>query len=225
MNSTRAPPGKRRWPPPTTASGNLLCVVDMNGLQADGPTTGVLRTEPVVDKWAAFGWRTVRVNGNDITALVDAFDSVPADDDRPAVVICDTRIGSGVPFLETREKAHFMRIDENEWDLARQALRAANPAGATDHDHRQGTPLTMTTTAATDQGQAGPQDVRDDRQHRRGRAAHRVRPVRARPGPSWPPQNPADRRAFRRPGEVHRHAHLPARITRNGSSRSAWPSS
>ncbi len=105
--------------------GNLLCVVDMNGLQADGPTKGVLRTEPVQDKWAAFGWRTVRVNGNDITALVEAFDSVPAGDDRPAVVICDTRIGSGVPFLETREKAHFMRIDENEWNLARAALRGA----------------------------------------------------------------------------------------------------
>ena len=47
-----------------------------------------------------------------------------------AVVLCDTRIGRGVPFLETREKAHFIRIDEHEWDLARQALRAANPAGS-----------------------------------------------------------------------------------------------
>ena len=56
-------------------------------------------------------------------ALLDAFDSVPAEDDRPAVVICDTQIGRGVPFLETREKAHFIRIDEHEWDLARQALR------------------------------------------------------------------------------------------------------
>jgi len=105
--------------------GHLLCVVDMNGLQADGPTKGVLRTEPVQEKWAAFGWRTVRVNGNDIQALVEAFDSVPAHDDRPAVVICDTRVGSGVPFLEAREKAHFMRIDENEWDVARAALTGA----------------------------------------------------------------------------------------------------
>jgi len=105
--------------------GNLLCVIDMNGLQADGPTKGVLRTEPVQDKWVAFGWRTVRVDGNDIAALVEAFDSVPADDDRPAVVICDTRVGSGVPFLETREKAHFMRIDENEWAVARTALITA----------------------------------------------------------------------------------------------------
>jgi len=109
--------------------GNLLCVVDINALQADGPTAGVLRTEPIVDKWQAFGWRTVRVDGNDIPALLDAFDSLPAADG-PAVVLCDTRIGRGVPFLETREKAHFIRIDEHEWDLARQALRAANPAGS-----------------------------------------------------------------------------------------------
>ena len=109
--------------------GNLLGVVDVNQLQADGPTAGVLRTEPLIDKWQAFGWRTVRVDGNDIDALIGAFESVPPGD-TPAVVLCDTRIGRGVPFLETREKAHFIRIDEHEWDLARQALRAANPAGS-----------------------------------------------------------------------------------------------
>jgi transketolase len=104
--------------------GHLLCVIDMNALQADGPTRDILRIEPVEAKWAAFGWRTVRCDGNDIVALLAAFDSVPTDEERPAVVICDTRVGRGVPFLESREKAHFMRIDEHEWDLAHQALRA-----------------------------------------------------------------------------------------------------
>jgi transketolase len=109
--------------------GHLLCVIDMNALQADGPTRNVLRIEPVEAKWAAFGWRTVRCDGNDIDALLAAFDSVPADEERPAVVICDTRIGRGVPFLESREKAHFMRIDEHEWDLAHQALRGNTSEG------------------------------------------------------------------------------------------------
>jgi transketolase len=72
---------------------------------------------------------TFKVIVNDINALVTAFESVPAGNP-PVVVLCDTRIGRGVPFLETREKAHFIRIDEHEWDLARQALRAANPAGS-----------------------------------------------------------------------------------------------
>jgi transketolase len=108
--------------------GNLMCIVDMNGLQADGPTRGVLRVEPVQDKWTAFGWRTARVDGNDIDALTAAVDSLPAGDS-PAVLICDTRIGRGVDFLENREKAHFIRIDEHEWDLARQALRATTSGG------------------------------------------------------------------------------------------------
>ncbi len=109
--------------------GNLLCVVDLNALQADGPTSGVLRIEPVQDKWRAFGWRAVRVDGNDIPALLEAFDSVPAGD-IPAVVLCDTRIGRGVPFLEARERTHFLRIDEEEWDLAREALRAGTTTGS-----------------------------------------------------------------------------------------------
>src|SRR5262245_18992673 len=92
---------------------NLIAMVDINALQADGPTTGVLRTEPVADKWAACGWHVQRVDGNDVEALLAAFDSVSTD--QASVLLCDTRIGRGVPLLETREKAHFMRIDPDEW--------------------------------------------------------------------------------------------------------------
>jgi transketolase len=109
---------------------NVTAIVDVNALQADGPTEGILRTEPVTDKWRAFGWHAIRVDGNDIEALVDAFDEARAHKGSPSVIICDTRIGRGVPFLESRERSHFIRIDEHEWDLARQALRAANPAGS-----------------------------------------------------------------------------------------------
>ena len=45
---------------------NLTAIVDVNALQADGPTAGVLRTEPVTDKWRAFGWHALRVDGNDV---------------------------------------------------------------------------------------------------------------------------------------------------------------
>ena len=55
---------------------NLTAIVDVNALQADGPTAGVLRTEPVTDKWRAFGWHALRVDGNDIPALVAAFDEL-----------------------------------------------------------------------------------------------------------------------------------------------------
>src|SRR6476659_8504255 len=56
--------------------GNLIAMVDINALQADGPTAGVLRTEPVADKWAACGWHVARVDGNDVDALLGAFDAV-----------------------------------------------------------------------------------------------------------------------------------------------------
>jgi transketolase len=105
--------------------GNLIAMVDINALQADGPTVGVLRTEPVVDKWAACGWHVERVNGNDVDALLAAFDAVAATNpDTPSVILCDTKIGCGVPLLENREKAHFMRIDENEWQICRDQLIA-----------------------------------------------------------------------------------------------------
>jgi transketolase len=101
---------------------NVTAIVDVNALQADGPTAGVLRTEPVTEKWQAFGWHALRVDGNDIPALVDAFDELRDHRGSPSVLICDTRIGCGVPLLESREKAHFMRVEEHEWQLARTQL-------------------------------------------------------------------------------------------------------
>ena len=103
---------------------NVTAIVDVNALQADGPTAGVLRTEPVTDKWRAFGWHALRVDGNDVAALVDALDELRAHRGSPGVLICDTRIGCGVPLLEGREKAHFMRIEENEWQTCREQLTA-----------------------------------------------------------------------------------------------------
>jgi transketolase len=101
---------------------NVTAIVDVNALQADGPTAGVLKTEPLTDKWRAFGWHAVRVDGNDVEALVEALDALREHRGSPGVLICDTRIGRGAPLLETREKAHFMRVDAHEWQIARDQL-------------------------------------------------------------------------------------------------------
>jgi transketolase len=101
---------------------NVLAIVDVNALQADGPTVGVLRTEPLADKWRAFGWEVRRVDGNDVAALVTALDELREHRGAPSVLICDTRVGCGVPTLEQREKAHFMRVEEHEWQIARDEL-------------------------------------------------------------------------------------------------------
>ena len=112
--------------------GNLTALVDINALQADGATDSVLRTEPVTEKWEAFGWYTQRVDGNDVGALLAAFDNIAsrsaaqgsAAQGQPSVILCDTKVGRGVPLLETREKAHFMRIEEHEWQICREQLTA-----------------------------------------------------------------------------------------------------
>jgi transketolase len=104
---------------------NLITIVDVNNQQADGPSRKVLGFEPLVDKWRAFGWKTWRVDGNDVDALVGAFErSRNSASDMPRVIICDTLMGKGVPFLEQRDKTHFIRVDEHEWALAIEQLRA-----------------------------------------------------------------------------------------------------
>jgi len=61
--------------------------------------------------------------------LVQAFDQARTHSAaQPRVIICDTRMGKGVPFLENRDKTHFIRVDEHEWDLALQALDAGSHA-------------------------------------------------------------------------------------------------
>ncbi|MBD8730774.1 transketolase [Pseudomonas sp. CFBP 13710] len=98
---------------------NLIAIVDVNNQQADGRSSEILAFEPIVDRWQAFGWFTQRVDGNDLDALVEAFDAARSHSQaQPRVIICDTKMGRGVPFLETREKAHFIRVDEHEWNLA-----------------------------------------------------------------------------------------------------------
>jgi transketolase len=114
---------------------NLICLVDINNQQADGPSNHVMRFEPVVDKWAAFGWHVQRADGNDLPGVVAAFDAArQCTDAKPRVILFDTMMGKGVPFLESREKSHFIRVDPPEWQQALAILdeqfAASNPGVA-----------------------------------------------------------------------------------------------
>ncbi|MFH8133041.1 transketolase [Pantoea osteomyelitidis] len=99
--------------------GNIITLVDINRQQADGPSHQVMGFEPLADKWQAFGWHVERVNGNDLAAVKAAFDRARALPDAvPRVILLDTLMGKGVPFLEAREKNHFIRVDAEEWQQA-----------------------------------------------------------------------------------------------------------
>jgi transketolase len=108
---------------------NLIGIVDVNNQQADGPSSEVTGLEPLAAKWEAFGWHTQRVDGNDLDALVEAFDKARRlTEPRPRIIICDTKMAKGVPFLEEREMTHFLRVDEGEWDKALEVLDARRQA-------------------------------------------------------------------------------------------------
>lgn len=93
---------------------NLIALVDCNGIQADGAI--VLDMEPVAEKWRAFGWETQEIDGNDLAAIVAALSAARLRVDRPKAIVLRTLPGKGVPTIESREKAHFVRVDPGEWD-------------------------------------------------------------------------------------------------------------
>lgn len=108
---------------------NLIAIVDVNNQQADGPSSQVMAFEPLTEKMQAFGWFTQRIDGNDLDAVIAAFDAArnhPGPE--PRMIIADTLMGCGVPFLEAREKNHFIRVEPNEWQLALEALDAGRKA-------------------------------------------------------------------------------------------------
>ena len=108
---------------------NLICLVDFNDQQADGKTTDALARVPEEAKWAAFGWHVQRVDGNDLDAVVAAFDVARATDHKgPRCVIFDTTMCKGVGFLETREITHFVRVEPDEWAKALAVLEEGAPA-------------------------------------------------------------------------------------------------
>lgn len=108
---------------------NLIGIVDVNNMQADGPSKGILNFEPLADKFEAFNWHTQRVDGNDIDALVKAFDAAKnAPDKKPRMIICDTKMAKGVDFLEARERNHFLRVEADEWTKALAVLEAGRGA-------------------------------------------------------------------------------------------------
>ncbi len=108
---------------------NLIAIVDVNNQQADGPSTQVMAFEPLVEKMEAFGWYTQRIDGNNLDEVINAFDAARSHADPcPRMIICDTRLGRGVPFLEERDKNHFIRVDAHEWKLALEALEAGRRA-------------------------------------------------------------------------------------------------
>ena len=108
--------------------GNLICLVDVNNQQADNRSSQVMGFEPLAAKWESFGWHVQRIDGNDIEAVRVAFDTARnLGEKKPRVLLFDTKMGRGVPFLESREKNHFMSVEPAEWQAALRVLDGGAP--------------------------------------------------------------------------------------------------
>jgi transketolase len=92
----------------------LVALVDCNGIQADGPV--VINIEPVADKWRAFGWDAVEIDGNDMSAIIGALMLSRAANGKPKTIILRTLPGKGVPRIENSEKSHFFRVEISQWN-------------------------------------------------------------------------------------------------------------
>ena len=79
---------------------NLCAVVDVNGLQIDGATADVMPSEPLDQKFEAFNWNVIRVDGHDYAALAEAFAAAAACKGKPTVLLARTVKGKGVSFME-----------------------------------------------------------------------------------------------------------------------------
>lgn len=108
---------------------NLICLIDFNNQQADGHSTEVLSSEPLPQKFEAFGWYVQRVDGNDMNAVKNALDNARHfDGKQPRAIIFDTTMCKGVPFLERREITHFVRVEADEWAKALNVLEESKPS-------------------------------------------------------------------------------------------------
>jgi transketolase len=107
------------------ALDNLMGILDRNRLQIDGHTAEVMSIEPIADKWRAFGWHTLEVDGHDIAELQSAFKSCREVKGRPSMIIAHTVKGKGVSIFEGQKKYHGTTPNPEEYQQAMKELGAS----------------------------------------------------------------------------------------------------
>jgi transketolase len=101
---------------------NLTAILDHNGLQIDGRNDEVMNIEPIEDKWKAFGWYTIRIDGHDMQQIIDALDRAKETKERPTLIIANTVKGKGVSYMENQVGWHGTAPDKEQRDKAIEEL-------------------------------------------------------------------------------------------------------
>lgn len=102
---------------------NLIAVVDNNKFQGLGKVDEVTGLYPLVDKWKAFEWNVITINGHDYNEIYSAFENAYAEKEKPTVIIADTIKGKGVSFMEGKLEWHYKSPNEEQYKIAMEELR------------------------------------------------------------------------------------------------------
>jgi len=97
---------------------NLYVFLDKNRLQAMGPVVERYDTNPVPEKWKAFGWHVVEINGHNITEIIETLDQVEKVTGKPKIIIANTVKGKGVSYAENIVAFHNGELTKEQFDLA-----------------------------------------------------------------------------------------------------------
>ncbi len=101
---------------------NLCAIVDLNGLQIDGPVSKVKGIEPVASKWGAFGWHVIEIDGHNMEEILNGFDEAEKVKEKPTMIIAHTIKGKGVSFFEGKVEYHGMAPTHEELEKALKEL-------------------------------------------------------------------------------------------------------
>ena len=101
---------------------NICAILDYNGFQIDGETQHIMAIEPVADKWRAFGWHAIEIDGHNMNEIVDAYDLAKTIKNKPAIIIAKTIKGKGVSFMENTVDFHGRAPTKEETEIALREL-------------------------------------------------------------------------------------------------------
>lgn len=103
--------------------GNLISILDKNGLQIDGFTKDIMNSEPIADKWRAFGWKVIEINAHDFNEIENAVKQAKEEKNCPVMIIANSIKGKGVSFMENQCEWHGKTPNPEERDRAISELK------------------------------------------------------------------------------------------------------
>lgn len=109
---------------------NLVAILDNNGLQIDGPVSQVMEIQPVVDKWRAFGWRVLEIDGHEVLNIADTLVEADKTRGQPTMIVAHTIKGKGVSFMENVVDFHGKAPTKEQMEEALKELSKQGPGAS-----------------------------------------------------------------------------------------------